>query len=170
MADKHKLSKQGVRPLSAMAGYHGTDETSPMENKYMPMTTNDIRVLALLAGLGPDHLSKPDSELLALVYHECAHLYVQGHFKAFYDSLPNDLAINFMIDKRTLNWMLDNRCHFMVATANKPTLADRLERGANADIWTDYADGCFVTSVLIDDTQAAMLEAAKLLRKHGLDK
>ena len=136
----------------------------------MPMTTNDIRILALLLGIDRRFLSEPEDKLLALVYHECGHQYHQGTFKAFYDSLPNDLAINFMVDKRTLNWMLDNRCHFMVATANKPTLADRLERGANADIWTDYADGCFVTSVLIDDTQAAMLEAAKLLRLHGLDK
>ena len=134
----------------------------------MPMTTNDIRILALLAGLGPDHLSRPDSELLALVYHECGHLYVQGHFKAFYDSLPTDIATRFMVDRRTLDWMLENKRHFLVTT--EPTLAERLERGAKADIWSDYADGCHETADLIDDTQAAMLEAAELLRKHGLSK
>lgn len=136
----------------------------------MPMTTNDIRIVALLAGLGPDHLSRPDSELLALVYHECGHLYVQGHFKSFYDSLPNDIAIRFMVDRRTLDWMLSNKCHFLVATINKPTLAERLERGVDADIWYDLSGDDGELGDTIDDTQAAMLEAAKLLRQHGLDK
>jgi hypothetical protein len=134
----------------------------------MPMTTNDIRILALLLDIEPKFLSVSDDELLALVYHECCHLYLRGGFKSFYDSLPNDIAIKFMVDRRTLEWMLENKCHFLVTT--EPTLAERLERGANADIWTDYADGCHETADLIDDTQAAMLEAAKLLREHGLDK
>jgi hypothetical protein len=135
----------------------------------MPMTTNDIRVLALLIDIEPKFLSSSDDELLSLVYHECCHLYIQGKFKSFYDSLPNDIAIKFMVDRRTLEWMLTNKRYFITDT-NKPTLAERLERGANADIWTDYADGCHETADLIDDTRAAMLEAAKLLREHGLDK
>lgn len=136
----------------------------------MPMTTNDIRVIALMLGIEPKFLSVSDDELLSLVYHECAHRAQRGvgHFKAFYDSLPVDIAIKFMVDRRTLEWMLRNKCHFIVTT--EPTLAERLERGAKADIWTDYADGCHETADLIDDTQAAMLEAAKLLREHGLDK
>lgn len=130
----------------------------------MPMTTNDIRVIALLSGLDPKFLIQPDATLLAMVYHECAHRYVQGEFKAFYDSLPSDIATRFMVDQRTLDWMLANKRHFLVAT-NEPTLADRLEWGVDADIWYDLTE-----RDLIYDIQTAMLEAAKLLRKHGLDK
>jgi hypothetical protein len=135
------------------------------------MTTNDIRILALLLDIEPKFLSAPDAGLLVMVYEELGHRAQlgEGRFKSFYDSLPNDIAIKFMVDRRTLEWMLENKCHFITDT-NKPTLAERLERGANADIWTDYADGCHETADLIDDTQAAMLEAAELLRKHGLDK
>lgn len=168
------MSRNWGQPQSGAAGYGVTDETSPMENMYMPMTTNDIRVLALLLGIDRRFLSEPEDKLLALVYHECGHQYHQGTFKAFYDSLPNDLAISFMVDKRTLDWMLTNRCHFMVGTVNKPTLAEHLERGANADIWYDadtFGDECDMNyQTLIGDTQAAMREAAKLLRLHGLDK
>ena len=137
----------------------------------MPMTTNDIRVLALLAGIDRRFLSEPDDKLLALVYHECGHQYHQGTFKAFYDSLPNDLAIAFMVDRRTLEWMLRNKCHFIV-TPNEPTLAERLERGVDADIWADtsYDDSDDGIYDAVEDTQFAMLEAAKLLRLHGLDK
>jgi hypothetical protein len=131
----------------------------------MTMKTSDIRILALLTGLDPKFLSEPDDKLLALVYHECTHLYLQGEYKKFYDSLPNDVAIRFMVDRRTLEWMLAT-----MVPPRKPTLAERLEHGATADLWTDYADGCHDTAVLIDRTQAAMLEAAKLLREHGLDK
>ena len=136
----------------------------------MPMATNDIRVIALMLGIEPKFLYVSDDELLSLVYHECAHRAHRGvgHFKAFYDSLPTDIAIKFMVDRRTLDWMLTNKRYFIVTT--EPTLAERLERGANADIWTDYADGCHETADLIDDTQAAMMEAAELLRKHGLSK
>ena len=133
------------------------------------MNTNDIRVLALLLNIDREFLSEPEDKLLAMVYHECGHQYHQGTFKAFYDSLPNDLAISFMVDKRTLDWMLANGCYFLTATNRQPTLAERLERGAEADIWYDAAD-CRDDDVadLIDDVQAAMLEAAKLLRQHGL--
>ena len=137
----------------------------------MPMTTNDIRILALLLDIETKFLSCPDDELLALVYHECAHLYLQGKFKAFYDSLPNDIAIKFMVDRRTLDWMLTNKRHFITDT-NKPTLAERLERGARTDIWADTShddsDGGIYDAV--EDAQFAMVEAAELLRKHGLDK
>jgi len=137
----------------------------------MPMTTNDIRVLALLLDIDPTFLSCPDDELLALVYHECSHRAQrgEGHFKAFYDSLPNDIAIKFMVDRRTLDWMLSNKSYLFTDT-NKPTLAERLERGVDADIWYDLSGDDGELGDAIDDTQAAMLEAAKLLRKHGLDK
>ena len=135
----------------------------------MPMTTNDIRILALLLDIETKFLSCPDDELLALVYHECAHLYLQGKFKSFYDSLPNDIAIKFMVDRRTLDWMLTNKRYFITDT-NKPTLAERLERGVDADIWYDLSGDDGELGDAIDDTQAAMLEAAKLLREHGLDK
>lgn len=136
----------------------------------MPMATNDIRVIALMLGIEPKFLSVSDDKLLALVYHECAHRAQRGvgHFKAFYDSLPVDTAIKFMVDRRTLEWMLENKCHFLVTT--EPTLAERLERGANADIWYDLSGDDGELGDTIDDTQAAMLEAAKLLRQHGLDK
>jgi hypothetical protein len=135
------------------------------------MTTNDIRVLALLLDIDPTFLSCPDDELLALVYHECSHRAQrgEGHFKAFYDSLPNDIAIKFMVDRRTLDWMLSNKSYLFTDT-NKPTLAERLERGVDADIWYDLSGDDGELGDAIDDTQAAMLEAAKLLRKHGLDK
>jgi hypothetical protein len=141
-----------------------------MENT-MPMTTNDIRILALLLDIEPKFLSVSDDKLLALVYHECAHRAQlgEGRFKAFYDSLPNDIAIKFMVDRRTLEWMLENKCHFITDT-NKPTLAERLERGVDADIWYDLSGDDGELGDAIDDTQAAMLEAAKLLREHGLDK
>jgi len=137
----------------------------------MPMTTNDIRVLALLIGVDPKFLSRSDDELLALVYHECCHLYLRGGFKSFYDSLPNDIAIKFMVDRRTLEWMLRNKSYFITDT-NKPTLAERLERGARTDIWADTShddsdDGIYDA---VEDAQFAMVEAAELLRKHGLDK
>ena len=141
-----------------------------LENIHMPMNTNDIRIVALLLGIDRRFLSEPEDNLLALVYHQCAHQYYRGTFKAFYDSLPSDLAISFMVDKRTLDWMLTNRCHFMVATANKPTLAERLERGVDADIWYDLSGDDGELGYIIDDAQAAMLEAAMLLRLHGLDK
>ena len=136
------------------------------------MNTNDIRVLALLLGIDRRFMSEPEDTLLALVYHECGHQYHQGTFKVFYDSLPNDIAISFMVDKRTLDWMLANKCHFIVATASKPTLAERLERGAEADIWADtsHDDGDDGIYDQVEDAQFAMLEAAKLLREHGLDK
>lgn len=136
----------------------------------MPMATNDIRVIALMLGIEPKFLYVSDSELLALVYHECAHRAHRGvgHFKAFYDSLPTDIAIKFMVDRRTLDWMLENKCHFIVTT--EPTLAERLERGAKADIWYDLTGDDGELGDTIDDTQAAMLEAAELLRKHGLSK
>lgn len=139
----------------------------------MTMTTNDIRILALLLDIEPKFLSVSDDKLLALVYHECAHRAQrgEGRFKSFYDSLPNDIAIKFMVDRRTLEWMLENKCHFITDT-NKPTLAERLERGARTDIWADTShddsdDGIYDA---VEDAQFAMVEAAELLRKHGLDK
>jgi hypothetical protein len=134
----------------------------------MPMTTNDIRILALLTGIGPEFLSRPESELLFMVYHQCSHLYLQGKFKAFYDSLPRDIAVPFMVDRRTLDWMLTNKCHFIVGggkTSIVHQVADQLGLPI-IDLMGDDAP----LGDLIDDTQAAMLEAAKLLRKHGLDK
>ena len=139
----------------------------------MPMATNDIRILALLLDIEPKFMSVSDDELLALVYHECAHRAQrgEGHFKAFYDSLPNDIAIKFMVDRRTLEWMLSNKSYLFTDT-NKPTLAERLERGARTDIWADTShddsdDGIYDA---VEDAQFAMVEAAELLRKHGLDK
>ena len=132
----------------------------------MPMTTNDIRILALLLDIETKFLSCPDDELLALVYHECAHLYLQGKFKAFYDSLPNDIAIKFMVDRRTLDWMLTNKRHFITDT-NKPTLAERLEQAAEH---LDAVADTVILSNAVEDALSAMLEAAELLRKHGLDK
>ena len=134
----------------------------------MPMTTNDVRVLALLVKLDPKFLSYPDNKLLTMVYHECGHLYIRGEFKAFYDSIPNDIAIRFMVDRRTLEWMLRNKCHFIVD--REPTLAERLEQGVDADIWYDLSGDDGELGDMIDDTQSAMLEAAKLLREHGLSK
>jgi hypothetical protein len=130
------------------------------------MTTNDIRILALLLDIETKFLSCPDDELLALVYHECAHLYLQGKFKAFYDSLPNDIAIKFMVDRRTLDWMLTNKRHFITDT-NKPTLAERLEQAAEH---LDAVADTVILSNAVEDALSAMLEAAELLRKHGLDK
>ena len=135
----------------------------------MPLQTNDIRVLALLTGLEPKFLGYTDDKLLAMVHHECIHLYLQGDFRAFYDNLPSDIALRFMSDRRTLDWMLRNKCHFLVGCGT-PTLAERLERGVDADIW--YDDGRLVDEQLgdmIDATQDAMRQAAKLLREHGLD-
>ena len=134
----------------------------------MPMTTNDIRVLALLIGVDPTFLSCPDDELLALVYHECAHRAQrgEGHFKAFYDSLPNDIAIKFMVDRRTLDWMLRNKSYLFTDT-NKPTLAERLEQAAEH---LDAVADTVILSNAVEDALSAILEAAKLLRKHGLDK
>ena len=134
----------------------------------MPMTTNDVRVLALLFKLDPKFLSYPDNKLLTMVYHECGHLYIRGEFKAFYDSIPNDIAIRFMVDRRTLEWMLRNKCHFLVG--REPTLAERLEQGVDADIWYDLSGDDGELGAMIDDTQSAMLEAAKLLREQGLSK
>jgi hypothetical protein len=143
-----------------------------MENT-MTMTTNDIRILALLLDIEPKFLSAPDAGLLVMVYEELGHRAQlgEGRFKSFYDSLPNDIAIKFMVDRRTLEWMLENKCHFITDT-NKPTLAERLERGARTDIWADTShddsdDGIYDA---VEDAQFAMVEAAELLRKHGLDK
>ena len=139
----------------------------------MTMTTNDIRILALLLDIEPKFMSVSDDELLVMVYEELGHRAQrgEGRFKAFYDSLPNDIAIKFMVDRRTLEWMLENKCHFITDT-NKPTLAERLERGARTDIWADTShddsdDGIYDA---VEDAQFAMVEAAELLRKHGLDK
>lgn len=137
----------------------------------MPMDIKDIRILALLTGASRDLLSLPEDELLGVVYHELGHIYHQGGFNSFYASLPNDLAIRLMVDKRTLDWLLTNASAFIPAE-NKPTLADRLERGARTDIWADTShdnsdDGIYDA---VEDAQFAMVEAAKLLREHGLDK
>ena len=133
----------------------------------MPMTTNDVRVLALLVKLDPKFLSYPDNKLLAMVYHECGHLYVRGEFKAFYDSIPSDIGIRFMVDRRTLDWMLQNKRHFLVDRG--PTLAERLEHYAEANIWAD-TDEDEDLSYAVGDAMDAMTEAAKLLREHGLSK
>ena len=134
----------------------------------MPMDIKDIRILALLTGASRDLLSLPEDELLGVVYHELGHIYHQGGFNSFYASLPNDLAIRLMVDKRTLDWLLTNASAFIPAE-NKPTLARRLELAVKADIWYDLSNAGDLEGV-IDDTHAAMLEAAKLLREHGLDK
>ena len=135
------------------------------------LLTNDLRVLALLVGLKPQHLSEPDDVLLGLILHESGHHHHQGTFREFYYSIPTDLAIKFMTDKRTLDWLLANASAFIPAE-NKPTLAERLERGARTDIWADTShdnsdDGIYDA---VEDAQFAMVEAAKLLREHGLDK
>lgn len=134
----------------------------------MPLQTNDIRILALLTGIGPEFLAYTDDKLLAMVHHECIYLYLQGNFKAFYDNLPSDIALRLVSDRRTLDWMLRNKCHFIVGCGT-PTLAERLERGVDADIWYDLSGDDEQLGYMIDATQDAMRQAAKLLREHGLD-
>jgi hypothetical protein len=132
------------------------------------LLTNDLRVLALLVGLKPEYLSEPDDVLLGLILHESGHHHHQGTFRDFYYSIPTDLSIKFMTDKRVLNWLVANASAFIPAY-KKLSLADRLELGVKADIWYDLSNSGDLEGI-IDDTHAAMLEAAKLLRQHGLDK
>ena len=133
------------------------------------LNTNDLRVLVLMLGGSPTLVNSSDAELMGVVHHEVLHLVVQGKFKAFYDNMPVDIGIKFFTDKRVLQFMVDNAKAFM-DKPKTPTLAERLERGVRADIWYDLSGDDASLGDTIDATQAAMLEAAKLLRKHKLDK
>lgn len=133
------------------------------------LLTNDIRVLALLVGLKPQHLSEPDDVLLGLILHQSGHHYHQGTFRDFYYSIPTDLAIKFMTDKRTLDFLLANASAFIPADKGL-SLADRLDRGVDADIWRETDDLGYDDQYILSATKSAMLKAAKLLREHGLDK
>ena len=133
------------------------------------LNTNDLRVLVLMLGGSPALVNNSDTELLFVVQHEVLHLVVQDKFKAFYDSMPVDIGIKFFTDKRVLQFMIENAKAFM-DKPKTPTLAERLERGVRADIWYDLSGDDASLGDTIDATQAAMLEAAKLLRKHKLDK
>jgi hypothetical protein len=128
------------------------------------LNTNDLRVLVLMLGGSPTLVNNSDTELLFVIQHEVLHLVVQGKFKAFYDTMPVDICIKFFTDKRVLQFMVENAKAFM-DKPKQPTLAERLERGVYADIWDDT-----VLDITVRKIQSDMLEAAALLRKHGLDK
>lgn len=133
------------------------------------LLTNDLRVLALLVGLKPQHLSEPDYVLLGLILHESGHHHHQGTFRDFYYSIPTDLAVKFMTDKRTLDWLLANASAFIPADKGL-SLADRLDRGVDADIWRETDDLEEDDRLTLYFTKSNMKKAAKLLREHGLDK
>lgn len=162
------MSKPGSNPRSVVVGYHGTDETSHEDMTMPQLSTGELGALATHFGVPFEFLSLSDGLLLRLTLHEALHRYHQGKFKEVYDGLPTDLAVKFMTDSRVIEWLIYNARIFL-PQAPKPTLAERLENYAEADIWVD-ADGDEVVSDILDDAQAAMLEAAKLLREHGLDK
>ena len=130
------------------------------------LPTNDLRVLVLMLDQNPDILKCNDTELLFLVQHEMLHLYKQGKFRAFYETMPTDIAIRFMTDHRTVLWLVDNAAIFLEGRGSdkQPTLADRLETAVKSDVWDDTVLDITVPKILSD-----MLEAAALLRKHGLD-
>jgi hypothetical protein len=131
------------------------------------MDIKDIRILALLTGASREFLSLPEDELLGVVYHELGHIHHQGGFESFYDSLPNDLAIRLMVDKRTLDWLLANASAFISADKGL-SLADRLDRGVDADIWRETDDLESDDQLILYFTKSNMKKAARLLRKFGL--
>jgi hypothetical protein len=133
------------------------------------LNTNDLRVLVLMLGGSPTLVNNSDTELLYVIQHEVLHLVVQGKFKAFYDTMPVDIVIKFFTDKRVLQFMVENAKAFM-DKPKQPTLAERLERGVYADIWLPSEALWPELNDRLKGTQEAMLEAAALLRKHGLDK
>ena len=128
------------------------------------LNTNDLRVLVLMLGGSPTLVNNSDTELLYVIQHEVLHLVVQGKFKAFYDTMPVDICIKFFTDKRVLQFIVENAKAFM-DKPKPPTLADRLETSVKSDVWDDT-----VLDITVRKIQSDMLEAAALLRKHGLDK
>ena len=128
------------------------------------LNTNDLRVLVLMLGGSPTLVNNSDTELLFVIQHEVLHLVVQGKFKSFYDTMPVDICIKFFTDKRVLQFMVENAKAFM-DKPKQPTLADRLETSVKSDVWDDT-----VLDITVRKIQSDMLEAAGLLRKHGLDK
>jgi hypothetical protein len=129
------------------------------------LTTNELRVMALILDVHPDLLKTTDNdELLFVVQHQLMHSHMQGKFKAFYDSLPSDIGRHFLLDQRTAQWLIKNAAYFW-DEPKKPTLADRLETSVKSDVWDDT-----VLDITVRKIQSDMLEAAGLLRKHGLDK
>lgn len=131
------------------------------------LTTNDLRVLVLMLGGSPTLVNSSDTELLAMLQHELLYLVEKDKFKAFYESMPTDIAIRFFTDKRVVQFFIENAKAFS-GKPKKPTLAERLERGVYSDIWLPPAALWSELNECLTDTQDAMMEAAKLLRKHGL--
>lgn len=169
MGDKSKLSKQGEQsPCLSWLATAALMMTSQEDMTMPQLSTGDLGALATHFRVPFEFLSMSDGLLLRLTLHEALHLYHQGKFKEVYDGLPNDLAVKFLTDSRVIQWLIDNS-HVFLPQAPKLTLAERLENYAEADIWVD-ANGDDVVSDMLDDAQAAMLQAAKLLREHGLDK
>lgn len=130
------------------------------------LKTNDLRVLVLMLDQNLDILKRPDDELLFIVQHEMLHLHMQGKFREFYETMPTDIAIRFMTDHRTVKWLVDNAAAFLEGGGlMRPTLAVRLEKAIEADVWADT-----VQKSTVRDIKNDMLEAATLLRRHGLDR
>ena len=130
------------------------------------LTTNDLRIMAIMLDIHPDHLGVSDKELLFVVQHQLMHAHMVGKFKAFYDTLPSDIARRFLLDRRTRQWFLDN-LSFFKSELKKPTLAERLDKAVESDIWSIWGDT--VQQSTVRAIKSDMLEAAALLRKHGLD-
>ena len=155
------------------------------------LTRDDLDVLADLVSLDPEFRAAPDDQLLTMIWHEVLHEFEQGRrVLAAADGL---LLRRMFIDPRVVRHALDSTrellgpvwpvpAEFDDEGAVQPasahlTLAGRLERGASADVWYDHdtfgddvgADGLPI-SARVSDAQEAMMEAARLLREHGLDR
>lgn len=135
------------------------------------LTRDDLNHLADLVNLDRDLRNAPDDQLLMLIMHEMFHAYEREMHTAIFRAMRRDVFVRYFTDPRVLRGWLE---YISPPTPEPPapmTLAERLERGAQADIWYDAAaHSDDDVADMIGDAQDAMMAAARILREHGLDR
>lgn len=139
------------------------------------LTRDDLIELCAAMNIDPELMNAPDDMLVTLFWHEAMHHLEAG--QAVLRNFPDDLCVRLVTDPRLMSRMVDYMTARSMPEPVPPmTLAERLERGAQADIWYDVdtfgdedVDGVPLAD-LIGDAQDAMMAAARILREHGLDR